>query len=308
MWWVEEREKSGLYSVLRHAAKAPGLRAHGGAVCSPWSQCSAGMVLEWYHGKERTQQPKAISKEQNRFFTFLQVNSSTPFSPVLVCQDSKLPGCKIPKNVPCVPTQPLWCCPSYLFPRSALWEVDWLSQLGGRSLRPAPLSSLFSSPCPGFCTPRFRKPPGRSPALHRAASVMGGSHRWQADSCNPPAWSTCLSEVSRSEWTCLGKNEIGHRSCSAQTSNHPALPLPFFPAHDSFSFFPLEAALLSLHSQQPHLLVSSFEPGPGDSWSPTYPPSHWPPPNSDCSSLSPGIRRIMKVPLVFFVCHKCWGL
>lgn len=33
---------------------------------------------------------------------------------------------------------------------------------------------------------------------------------------------------------------------------------------------------------------------------PTYPPSHWPPPNCDCSSLSPGIRRLRRVPLGFF--------
>lgn len=87
-----------------------------------------------------------------------------------------------------------------------------------------------------------------------------------------------------------------HRRQTTQFSQFRSF-LPVIPS----PAFSLEAALLSLHSQQPHLLVSSFEPGPGDSCRvPRTLPATGHPPNGDCSSLSPGIRGILRVPRGFF--------
>lgn len=123
VWWVEEREEWFILDV-KTRSQTPGSKSRVWCCVFPVKPALSRDCLERYHVKGRIQQPPAISKEQNWFFTFLQVNSSTPFSPVLVCRDSKLPRWKISPNVPCVPTQPPWCCSFYLFSPSALWEID----------------------------------------------------------------------------------------------------------------------------------------------------------------------------------------
>lgn len=87
--------------MLKYAAKVLDVRVDDPVLCvALWSQHSAGPVLEWYHGKERIQQPKVISKELKLVLYFHPNAPKSAFLSYSCLSELKPPRVENPKRLP----------------------------------------------------------------------------------------------------------------------------------------------------------------------------------------------------------------
>lgn len=299
MWWVEEREE---WFILDVKTCSPGPRAQSpgsGAVCSLRSQRSAGTVWSgtMLRKGSNNHQPFQKSKIGSLLSSkWIQV----PLS--LLSWSARTQSCqggKSPKMCPVSPPSPH----GVALLTSSLWEVDWLSQSGGRSLRPVPLFSLLL-PVPWILHAQIQKASWQEPSAPQGSlhplwweGVTGDRRTVPTHPLVALVYQRChvqneLVWVRMKLATAVAQHRRQTTQFSQVLSFLPVTPSPAFPPGSGSPVPPQSAA--SFACEFLWARPRGFMQGP------TYPPSHWPPPNCDWSSLSPGIRGIMRVPLGFF--------